>query len=456
MFGWAVKEQHEPLLSILLAHDYELQHVYNIPLSDDGLPALHLASKFGQQNIVQMLLNICDVNRQDREGYTALHYAAVKGHVAIIYMLIMNNGIKIDLRSETGLTPLSLAASNGHVDVLKALLESMVNTEAPKPVPLPKADVEARGVDRRTPLIQAAKGGHLEAVELLVSYGADADARDAIDFTPLAWAIKRRHKEIMNFLFELGLTWVPNGVGSEDILLMASSRGDEVLVRKLLTAESINIEAKDLDQRTSLSWAAGNGHISVVELLLGKGAMIASSFINGNSPLLWASRNKHGAIAALFVQRIINNIIELSFTPIASRKVRWSGYMMSSNLADHNGVWRYFVLLEHSLTMYKSWATVSKDEILKSLDTRFHTPTSTPLPCDLCRLPPERSRLKDTSFSVGYNDQLYHFFLRHGSHTISDRLANPFDEKRQCFHFAVTTEQERIDWMRELGLVRAY
>lgn len=434
MFAWAVVEQHEPLLSILSTHGSELQHVCDIPLSEGGLPALHFATESGFEKIVQMLLKICDVNRQDKHGYTALHYAAAKGHVSIVYMLRKKDGIKVDLRSETGLTPLWLAAVNGHVEVLQALLKNMMDIEAQIPCPLPKANVDVIDFDHQTPLITAAKNGYLEVVECLVSYGADAEARDAIGRTSLAWAIIGLHYHVMDFFFELGLNWVPLSVGYEELLPKHLKRN---------SFDIINIPAKDLDHRTPFSWAAVNGHSAVVKLLLGKNKNSKSRAIRTE------------AIMSLLVQQTINDFIELSFTPIPGRRIKWSGYMMSCNLPDHDGVWRYFVLRGHSLTIYKSWATVSEDEMLTSLDMGLYYPTLARPPCNLCGLPPEKSCLEIPEPSVGSNDQLHHFFVRHGSHTINDRLAGQYGQRRQCFHFAVTTERERIDWVRELMLVGA-
>lgn len=127
MFAWAVVERHEPLLSILSNHASELQHVCNIPVSEDGLPALHFASKSGWETGVQMLLGICDVNRQDKEGYTALHYAAVNGNLSTANMLMRKEEINVNIRSNTGLTPLRLAAKNGQDEVVEALLQTILD-----------------------------------------------------------------------------------------------------------------------------------------------------------------------------------------------------------------------------------------------------------------------------------------------------------------------------------------
>ncbi|PYH42695.1 uncharacterized protein BP01DRAFT_302748, partial [Aspergillus saccharolyticus JOP 1030-1] len=121
LFGWAVKAQHIPLLSIVMRYKQELARICNLPLVGEDLPALHLASKFGFLSIVQRLLNVCEINLPDLEGYTALHHAAEKGHLAIVETLLKVKGIDVNSKSRTQATPLWLAARSGHSSILQVL-----------------------------------------------------------------------------------------------------------------------------------------------------------------------------------------------------------------------------------------------------------------------------------------------------------------------------------------------
>lgn len=96
--------------------------------------------------------------------------------------------------------------------------------------PLPKTNIEATGPDQRTPLIQAAKGGHLKTVELLINYSVNFDARDERNRTALAWAIQELHWNVADFLLPLCVTYFPKKekyFRCDYILFMASKRGDE-------------------------------------------------------------------------------------------------------------------------------------------------------------------------------------------------------------------------------------
>ncbi|KAH6844808.1 hypothetical protein B0I37DRAFT_312184, partial [Chaetomium sp. MPI-CAGE-AT-0009] len=80
-------------------------------------------------------------------------------------------------------------------------------------------------------------------------------------------------------------------------LHLAAYFGLEKLVPALIG--KFGVDPEDGDKRTPLSWAAQNGHESVVRLLLGEGANKASTDNSGMTPLSWATRGGHDAVVQL-------------------------------------------------------------------------------------------------------------------------------------------------------------
>jgi ankyrin repeat protein len=131
-------------------HVYE-HHVRATPLM--------IAARAGDMEAALRLLNEgAEVNATSATGYTALHYAASKGHADVV-RLLLRHGADPDLR-EAGaeLTILMSAAKRGRVDVVKALLEG-----GAKP---------GRHSYGRTALFEARANDQQEVARLLEQYGA--------------------------------------------------------------------------------------------------------------------------------------------------------------------------------------------------------------------------------------------------------------------------------------------
>lgn len=121
-------------------------------------------------------------------GFTALHVAATKGHLAVVRLLI-DAGADVDRRDHHGISPLHQAFD--WPEVMEALLDA-------------GADVDGTTFQGVTPLMSAAVFGDMESVRLLLARGADPTRREDVrNATAAECADEKGNDEIASFLYGL-------------------------------------------------------------------------------------------------------------------------------------------------------------------------------------------------------------------------------------------------------------
>jgi ankyrin repeat protein len=124
-----------------------------------------LAMKGDRAGVAALLKQQVDVNEAQGDGMTALHWAAMHDDAELARLLIAAGAsLKATTRVEA-LTPLALAARQGHASALGALLKAGANPNLPDDL-------------GTTPLMLAAASGSVDSVKALLDAGADVNARD--------------------------------------------------------------------------------------------------------------------------------------------------------------------------------------------------------------------------------------------------------------------------------------
>jgi ankyrin repeat protein len=124
----------------------------------------------------------------DDKGRTALHWAACRGHEAVVAFLL-EQGAQANRMDVFSKTPLMWAYEKGHLGVVRMLAEHM-GEEGLK-------EKHAKG---RTVLHWAVKKGYHEAVKILLLAGADPTITDNEGRTPRALAEEKgQHKCVAVF-----------------------------------------------------------------------------------------------------------------------------------------------------------------------------------------------------------------------------------------------------------------
>jgi len=124
---------------------------------------------------------------------------------------------------------------------------------------------DARGF---TPLIRAARRGHLRTVDRLLDAGADPDRRrtGADGWPPLMHALHTEQRAVVRRLLDRGADPDVAGQGGLTPLMMAASDGDAGMVR-LLLAHGADPGARLFLGFTALDYAVAHGHPGVARML---------------------------------------------------------------------------------------------------------------------------------------------------------------------------------------------
>jgi len=152
-------------------------------------------------------------------------------------------------------------------------------------------------VDGRTALHLAARYGNIAVMKYLVNHcGADVNAADHLNSTPLRDATKTGQSDAAEWLRNNGATAISNDQREDLLHAAAAGNADTVLA---LLAAGVDATVSDYDGRTALHLAACGGHVSVVAALLKNNADVKATDRFGSMPIQDAQRYKHTEVEAL-------------------------------------------------------------------------------------------------------------------------------------------------------------
>ncbi|NXJ84813.1 ANK1 protein, partial [Trogon melanurus] len=323
----ASKEGHVKMVVELLHKEIVLETT-----TKKGNTALHIAALAGQQDVVRELVNYgANVNAQSQKGFTPLYMAAQENHLEVVKFLL-ENGANQNVATEDGFTPLAVALQQGHENVVAHL----INYGTKGKVRLPALHIAARNDDTRTAAV-------------LLQNDPNADVLSKTGFTPLHIAAHYENLSVAQLLLNRGasVNFTPqNGITP---LHIASRRGNIIMVRLLLD-RGAQIETRTKDELTPLHCAARNGHVRIAEILLDHGAPIQAKTKNGLSPIHMAAQGDHLDCVRLLLQYSaeIDDITLDHLTPL--------------HVAAHCGHHRVAKLLVEKGAKPNSRALVSEEE----------------------------------------------------------------------------------------------
>jgi ankyrin repeat protein len=223
---------HYQVVKILLEHGADINMQ-----GGQHTNALQAACKFNNIEVVKLLLSSkATMTGCDDDGSTALNIAVSKGRVGMVKLLLENGAYA----SAKGLDPqfgtiVNLLAFHGFTDSIRFCYEKL------------GTDLFISEPCGRTPLLLAARGGHINTFQYLIDQGLDSAAIDGKGDGLICYAAASGSLEILEAAFNIGWTDKNTGTPNHFPVFPESSHW------------------------TPLHWACRAGNPALVERLLEKG-----------------------------------------------------------------------------------------------------------------------------------------------------------------------------------------
>ena len=254
-----------------------------------GRTAVAYSVIIGNKKVTTYLASIGgDVNAADVHGHTPLLWAVYRGRADIVAVLL-KYGAMVEVPDSLGRTPVHWATRLSSLDCLKVLLKSLKNNKNVKE----EIDYKAFVInvcdrsEQLSALHWAVAADNAGATKMLLRAGADPGIMDVQGRTPLAYATHYGSTPCLNEL----VTVRPDCLGHRDskgrtaLHLVAGADGRAKDAQLVLRSAQINVNACDLQLRTPLHWAATFNQVSVIKLLLKRGARLDAHDVWGAIPI---------------------------------------------------------------------------------------------------------------------------------------------------------------------------
>ena len=271
---------------------------------NDCTTCLTIAACGGHTDTVRYVVGLpgVEVNHQDADNKTALHWAVNQNHPDIVQVLI-DAGAYIDARDNEGRSPLqSACVSIVGLDNVKLLVRAgagvrtdnmgstcltlaarVGNTDTVRYlVGLPDFDVNDRDGMNHTALYWAIIHGCADVIQVLIDAGADINTKNDHGCAPLHFACCA--PVVVKMLVEAGArVCVTDNVGST-CLTVAAQLGYTETVRYLVGLPDVEVNHRGANSQTALQCALHENHQDIAQLLLDAGADMDTDNTDGRSP----------------------------------------------------------------------------------------------------------------------------------------------------------------------------
>lgn len=266
--GNAVSHGNKEIVELLLAAEQDDTEAMLSWLRD----AIYVAASHGHTTIFRQLLETGKVEIDGHDGQISLlTLAAKEGSPEMVQMLVSSEGLDVNKKSPNGLIPLLEAARIGCEETVELLLSHY-------------GSVDAKNESGVTALMCAAARGHQSTAKLLLKWDANINEKNQQGRTPLIMAVREARHDMVSLLIQHGAYIEAIDENGHTAIFHVSAGRDQGGLIELLIKNDANVQRKDRAGRTALSYLVEH-EPTAAEALINHGAEIDSRDLEGRTPL---------------------------------------------------------------------------------------------------------------------------------------------------------------------------
>jgi ankyrin repeat protein len=261
----------------------------------DGSTPVHIAvANASLRSLKALAAAKADLNAPDGRGRTPLSIALDAGFTTLFNTLLdLGADASREAWSEntpagTLDAPLTIAARNGNLDLLKAMLAA-------------KPSIDRPAKNGTTALTAAAAAGRWDAVDLLVASGANVNAPGINGNTALAYAVAAKNEAAVSGLLGKNANLNTRIAGATLVMRATTDNQDKIL--SLLLGKGADPNTRSGDNVAPLHRAVVDKHDALVNILLDRGADPNLRYPDGTTPLVRATADNSEAIVKLLLDK---------------------------------------------------------------------------------------------------------------------------------------------------------
>lgn len=203
-------------------------------------------------------------------------------------------------------------------------VSTLVKRRASKRAPVAPGVTNANGASGINDLSGAARAGDTTRIAMLLAEGKDPNKADSNGRrTPLHWAVRENHPEVVKVLMAGGANPDIGDQAGKTPLEHAAENG-MVEMTAMLIAAGADVNKRDLVGGNAVLWAAGLGSPETLKLVVDAGGEIEVKDINGLTPLTWAAQTGKSASMKILIEAgaDVNSVDALNGESVLMRAAR--------------------------------------------------------------------------------------------------------------------------------------